>query len=108
MRVRHEPFDLPHEVAQTAGLRCHLGTGATLFPCEDGLQLLDACRDASIRVIGIEGFDVVDGQRRPDMATILDLGNVEEPADSVEEAQRFIAEVCRLGLFLEFDLERSS
>lgn len=108
MRVRREPFDLPHELAQAAGLRCHLDTGATLFACADGMRLLTACRDVNVRVIGVEGFDITDGRRRPDMAVILDLADVNDPADSVEEARRFVAEACRPGLFLEFDLERSS
>ncbi|MDA0167905.1 hypothetical protein OJ998_02315 [Solirubrobacter taibaiensis] len=107
MRVRHEPFDLSHELAQAAGLRCYVDTGATLFACHDGMRLLSACRNAEVRVIGVEGFDIIDGQRRPDMTAILDLSNVEDPTDSVEDAQGFVAEVCRPGLFLEFDLERS-
>jgi hypothetical protein len=85
----------------------HLDTGATLFACDDGMRLLSACRDANVRVVGVEGFDITDRQRRPDMAAILDLANVEDPTDSVEEAQGFVTEVCRPGLFLEFDLERS-
>ena len=49
MCVRRGPFGLSHELAQAAGLRCHLDTGATLFAREDGMRLLSGCRDANVR-----------------------------------------------------------
>jgi hypothetical protein len=106
MRVRHEPFDLSHELAEAAGLRCHLTTGATLIACEDAVRFLGTCRAANVRVTGAEGFDVADDQRRPDMEAILDVSDVQDPADSVQEAERFVAAICRPGLFFEFGLER--
>ena len=55
------------------------------------MRLLGACRDANVRVIGVEGFDVAVGQRRPDIAAILDLGNVDKAADSVEKLSGSLA-----------------
>jgi hypothetical protein len=106
MRVRREPFDLAHEVAQAAGVASHIETGATLIACEEGAKFLAECRDATVRVIGAEGFDLIDGNRRPDMQAILDLSDVDEGPASVEEAERFVAAVCRPGLYFEFDLAR--
>jgi hypothetical protein len=42
------------------------------------MRLPTACRDVNVRVIGVEGFDITDGRRRPDMAVILDLADVND------------------------------
>jgi hypothetical protein len=107
MRVRREPLDLSHEVAIAAGIDCHVDTGATLVACNDAMRFLSACRDAKVRVIGAEGFGLIGGQRQPDMAAILDLGAINDGNDSIVEAERFVAAVCRPGLFFEFDLAPS-
>lgn len=67
MRVRTDPFDLVHEIAQRAGIRFHLIGGATLIPCDDAAPFPGACAAAEVRVIGAEGFDLIEGSRRPDM-----------------------------------------
>jgi hypothetical protein len=79
--------------------------GATLIAC-DAEAFLAGCRAARPRVIDAEGFDLVDGNRRPDMGAILDLGDFEDPARSAADAGQFFASVCRDGLLLEFQLER--
>jgi len=91
-------------MAQQAGVRCHLTTGATLIPCRDAEPFLAACLDSGVGIAGVEGFDLVNESRRPDMGAILDLSTVTDPAGAVEEARRFVGSVCRPGLFLEFDL----
>jgi hypothetical protein len=95
-----------HEVAEASGVRCHLATRATLIACEEP-RFLEGCRAANIRVVGAEGFDLIDTSIRPDMEAILDLGDLIDPSGSVEDAIRFVDAVYRPGLMLEFQLERT-
>ena len=106
MRVQDEPFDLAHEVAEAVGVRCHVVNGATLIACDDADAFLAGCLDAGVRVIGAEGFELIDGSRRPDMRAMLDLGDLTDPTRSAAEAGEFVSSVCRSGLLLEFQLER--
>jgi hypothetical protein len=107
MRVRSEPFDLAHEVAEASGVRCHLATRASLIACEDAPRFLEGCRAANIRVVGAEGFDLIGTSIQPDIEAILDLGDLIDPSGSVDEAIRFVDAVYRPGLMLEFELERT-
>ena len=106
MRVGTEPFNLASEVAEAVGIRWYVVGGATLIACSDAVAFLMGCQVATIRVLGAEGFDVVAGNRRPDMLVILDLSDVEEPSRSTSEARQFVDSVCRDSLWLEFELER--
>jgi hypothetical protein len=103
MRVRN----VAQEVAEAAGVRCHVVAGATLIACDEAEAFLASCRAAKVHVIGVEGFDLIDGNRRPDMGAILDLGDLADPVRSAAEARQFVASVCRDGLLLQFRLERS-
>jgi hypothetical protein len=82
MRVRGEPFDLAREVAEAAGVRCHVAGAATLIACDDAEAFLERCRAVKLRVIGAEGFDLIDGHRRSDMGAILDLSDLNDAARS--------------------------
>ena len=104
MRVREEPFDKTHEIAKAAGVPFHLTSSATLIACDDAHAFLEACGAASIRVVGAEGFDLIEGGCRPDMRVILDLSGVDDAQASVDEARTFVADVCRNGLLFEFQL----
>ena len=106
VRIRDEPFDLAHEVAEAAGVRCQVAVDATLIACGDSAAFLEACRAANVRVLSAEGFDLVDGNCRPDIGAILDLGDLDDVARSVDEARDFAAAVCRPGLVIEFGLKR--
>jgi hypothetical protein len=106
MRVRREPYDLVHEVAEAVRVRCRSVSGASLIACEDAPAFLNGCLAAGIRVVGAEGFDLIDDNRRPDMGTILDLGDLDDPARSTAEAREFVTSVCRGGLMFEFQLAR--
>jgi hypothetical protein len=75
--------------------------------CADGRHFLVACREAGVRVVAAEGFELLGDQRQPDMGAILDLRAGGEGYVSIDEAQRFITSVCRPGLYFEFDLTRS-
>jgi hypothetical protein len=108
MRVRNEPFDLAHEVAGAMGVRCHVVAGATLIACDEAEAFPAGCPAAKVHVIGVEGFDLIDGNRRSDMGAILDLGDLADPVRSAAEARQFVVSVCRDGVLLEFQLERSS
>lgn len=73
----------------------------------EGSTFLDACAGAEVVVLGAEGFDVQGATVRPDMGAILDLSGIEDPQRSILEAKRFVEEVDRPGLMLEFVLEAS-
>jgi hypothetical protein len=85
----------------------HLTPTATLIACNEALGFLEACRTEGVKILGAEGFDLVDDGRRPDMGAILDLSSVDDASGSVDEAQSFVAEVCRDGLMFEFQLASS-
>lgn len=67
-------------------------------------RLLDECATAGVRVLGLEGFRLADGETRPDMSAIADLSDVEDPAASVEEARAVVSEIEGPDLMLEFTL----
>lgn len=87
MRVREEPFDKAHEIAKAAGVSVHLTAHATLIACDDAIAFLEGCRTARVQGLGVEGFDLIDGGCRPDMEVILDLSGMDDPSDSVADAQ---------------------
>ncbi len=68
------------------------------------MAFLECCRAARVQVVGVEGFDLINGGYRPDMGAILDLSGIDDPSDSVDEAPSFVAEVCRESLMFEFQL----
>jgi hypothetical protein len=108
VRVREEPFDKAHEIAKAAGVPYLLTETATLISCDDARAFLEACRAARMQVLGVEGFDLAHGARRPDMGAILDLSEVDDANSTVDEALTFAAQVCREGLMFEFQLVSSS
>jgi hypothetical protein len=102
VRVREEPFDKTHEIAEAAGVPFRCASNVTLIACADALAFLAACRVAGVQILGAEGFDLTDGGLRPDAQAILDLSDVNDASASVDEAQTFVAEVAREGLMFEF------
>jgi hypothetical protein len=104
MRVRDEPFDLAHRIAKDAGVRFHVTSTATLISCDEAPSFLEACRSERVKIVGAEGFDLVEDGLRPDMRAILDLSSVDDASGSIDDAQRFVAELCREGLMFEFQL----
>jgi hypothetical protein len=104
VHVREEPYDKAHEIAEAAGVPYVLTETATLIACDDAQTFLEACRAARVQVLGAEGFGLANGLHRPDMEAILDLSELDDPNESVDQAQAFAAEVCRPGLMFEFQL----
>ncbi|WP_157591857.1 hypothetical protein [Solirubrobacter soli] len=98
---------MAHHIAKSAGVPFHLTATATLIACSEASVFLEACRTERVKILGTEGFDLVGDGRRPDMEAILDLSSIEDANRSVDEAQAFVAEVCRDGLMFEFQLASS-
>jgi hypothetical protein len=90
-------------LARRAGVRVRTVAGLELVNSLDAPALLEAFRNAGLRVLGAEGFRL-DGPDavRPAMDTILDLSSVEDPERSVIEAEHFIRSVSTPDLFFEF------
>jgi hypothetical protein len=93
------------ELAEQAGVHLHQRPGADLVGADDAPAFLDACLDRGIRVLGAEGFYLRGEDLFVDMERILDLSTVVGVAESVAEAQRFVADVACPGLLLTFTLD---
>jgi hypothetical protein len=63
--------------------------------------MLEACRAAGVRVLGVEGFRIAGEAVQPDMDAILDLSDVLDPEVSVSEARRFLRAVADQELMFE-------
>jgi hypothetical protein len=70
----------------------------------DAMAYLERCRAENARILGIEAFRRIDDHLVPIMDAILDLGSLDDPTASIEEARRFIADLDDPGLLLEFVL----
>lgn len=95
---------LTAELAAGVGIRVHRSGSLELIPSSEAARLLDECATAGVRVLGLEGFRLADGETRPDMSAIADLSDVEDPAASVEEARAVVSEIEGPDLMLEFTL----
>jgi hypothetical protein len=78
------------ELAERAGISLRDAGGLRLVMGMDTPAFLDACLTAHCRIVGIEGFDIVNDGVRPDMEAIADFSAVDDPAESVAEARRFV------------------
>lgn len=103
MMKHHDP-DLAQQLAAAAGVRLHRRPRVDLIPVADAGAFLDACARREVRVLGVEGFYLRGDEVHVDLERILDLSAVGDPAASVAEAKRFIAEVAVPSLMLDFTL----
>lgn len=95
---------LTSEIAASVGMDVRRAGSLELIASADAEALLDECARRGIRVLGFEGFRLVDGETRPDMSAIADLSDVTEPAESVEETRAIVAALAGPDLMLEFTL----
>lgn len=83
----------------------------TLIPARDAEAFLVGCEQAGARLLGIEGFRIVDGATVPDMGLVLDLtvGGMDPTAlESFRAARRFLREHVPSDVLLEFTLAQTS
>ncbi|MCU1758987.1 hypothetical protein NTD84_04555 [Pseudomonas sp. 14P_8.1_Bac3] len=84
--------------------------GTPLFDVDDGVRLLDYCRQNNFAVLGIEGFKVKGNKRIPDMNCIVDfsasLTEVDFAAKSAEASRLIIESMIGSGILIEFVLVR--
>jgi hypothetical protein len=91
------------------GVSLRYVAGLELVSGVDAARLLTAFRDAGARVVGAEGFRVEgEGAVRPAMDAILDLSSVDDPEQSIAEAERFVASASAAGLWFEFAVRDSA
>lgn len=96
---------LIEQIAELGGVNTFKHGSLVLIACEDATAFLDACKAASARVVGIEGFWLRGASVVPDMDAIADFSAVESVLVSVLEAKRFVENVGSRGLMLDFSLE---
>lgn len=89
------------DLALRAGVHVLERGGLRLVSYADLLTLLNTCRLAGVRVLGIEGFRVAGAVVAPDMEVILDLTDVFDPPGSVTEAERFLEKVADRELMFD-------
>lgn len=69
-------------------------SGASLFDFSDSERLLDLCEHVGIGVLGIEGFELADGNLYPDMNYIGDFSALLDRDDfqvqSIKSARQFL------------------
>jgi hypothetical protein len=93
------------DIARAAGIRIVWWGSERLIRCEDAVAFLDACEQQSVRILGVEGFDLADDNLYPDMGIILDLSTLLDARASVAQTRRFVEAVARPGLLLDFVLD---
>ena len=99
-------MNLASEIAAEANIQTHgHPPGTTLIAIADASAFLDICDQRQLRVVGIEGFTIDDGMHRPDMERIADWSSTTDATLSVAESRRFLDEVGKPDLFLDFDVE---
>jgi hypothetical protein len=96
--------DVEERLAQTANIRLRSSDSAWLVAVEDASAFLRACREADVRVVGIEGFRIDDEGRHPLLSVIADFSDVTNVGESISESESFIEEVPS-ETFLEFALD---
>ena len=93
---------LIEDLATAAGVVPLTHGALELLPAPEAVRLIEAAGDRGVRVLGAEGFWVVGNRVKPDMASILDLSDVAEPAESVAVAISFLQ--MQLDASLMFDV----
>lgn len=92
------------EVAQRADVRLREAGGLLLVSAADAPAFLEACLAARCQILGIEGFDIVDGGVRPDMEVIADFSELADAEQSVAEARAFLATIDDTELAFDFTI----
>ncbi|MDP8910202.1 MAG: hypothetical protein M3N47_14050 [Chloroflexota bacterium] len=99
---------LTTELASSVGIPVRRAGSLELITWFDAAAFLDECSKAGVRVLGVEGFRLPGGKTLPDMSAIADLSDVADPAESVAEARKLVAEIGAPDLLLEFTLSREA
>ena len=85
-------------------------SGTPLFDVDDGIRLVDYCKNNDIAVLGIEGFVIRGGKTIPDMDCIVDfslsLGEINFATKSIETSRVIIEGFRGGGILMEFVLIR--
>lgn len=92
------------EFARSAGIPVRRVGGLTLVQGTDAPSLIDALATASVRILGVEGFEVEGSEVRPDMGLIADFSSLTDPARTASEARQFIQTAARPDAFFEFSI----
>lgn len=93
------------ELARRGGVSLRRIGTVDLVDAADAPAFLDACASAGTRVLGVEGFHVVDGGVVPDMEAIADFSSLTDSNESVREARAFVVATADPDLAFEFILE---
>jgi hypothetical protein len=78
-----------------------------LIAASDAQAFLSGCESVGARLLGIEGFRIVEGATVPDLGLILDLtigGNVPSAPDALRAARRFLSDHVPSDVLLDFCL----
>jgi hypothetical protein len=92
------------DLAERATIRLHHAGGLQLIAAADAPAFLEACLTAHCQILGIEGFEILDGEVRPEMEAIADFSEIDDPDQTVAEARRFLDAVEDQELAFEFTI----
>lgn len=98
---------LSEKIAERVGVNIAKYGSLRVLTCHDAAVFLDGCEAAGVRVLGIEGFLIREDSVVPDMNVIADFSDISSASESILEARRFIKDVLRHGLMLEFSLSQT-
>lgn len=96
------PVGLTLALGRQAGIDIREVGGLQLVAFADAWTFLDACVDAGVLVLGIEGFRLDSGQVRPDMGAIADFSQMTNSRESILEARSFIETVGQPEMLFDF------
>jgi hypothetical protein len=92
------------EVAGRAGVRVIDAGRQELIAAADAPAFVDSCVAEGCRILGVEGFHVVNGGVEPQMDAIADFSTLSDLTDSAREAREFLASLGDAGLAFAFTL----
>lgn len=75
-----------------------------LIAARDARAFVESCLAERQRILGIEGFRLLDGGVEPQMDAIADFSSLSDSTDSTEEAQQFLASLGDRDLSFVFTL----
>jgi hypothetical protein len=93
------------DLARRAGVTIQRTGALDLIPAAGASAFVNASSEAGVRILGIEGFKIIDGDARPDMTAIADFSDIRGEPASNAEAVAFMKSLNDPELMFEFTLD---
>jgi hypothetical protein len=95
-------------VANRAGVRVLSVGRQELVAAPDAAAFVDSCLAERCRILGVEGFHIVNDHVEPDMDAIADFSAMRDSTEAVKEARQFLGRLDDPDLAFAFILVEAS